>query len=661
MTSTQKYKYLVEAGPARAASEGVLEAGPEYAFVETKEGFVSIQESEGLNSLYDLFQASVQKFGSNNCLGQRAPLNDEETEWSDFKWLSYKQVQDYASEIGAACKNTLGLSKGAKVGIYGANSVEWMVSMQACNRMGYVCVPLYDSLGENAVEYIVDHAECQAVFIQSKKYPVFKAAMPSIKTKLLGIVVWGGKDLEKEANGTPVHDFQQFRASGAKTPVDADPPSSSDLATIMYTSGTTGDPKGVMLTHSNILAEITALRQYSDYIGLHFDTNDVFLSYLPLAHILDRIAEELLLYAGAQIGYWRGDIKMLVDDIGALRPTYFAGVPRVFDRIYNGVMEKIAAAGCIKGSLFHFFYSRKLGNLKRGMKPDQASYLGDTLVFGKIKERLGGRVRAILSGGAPLAPHVEEFLKVCMCANIVVQGYGLTETCAGSFIAGPEYSQTATVGPCLPANTFRLEAVPEMNYSPSDTPPRGEVLIRGPNVFQGYYKMPEKTEEELDRDGWFHTGDIGEITGDGALRIIDRKKNIFKLSQGEYVAAEKLENTYKLNELVDQIFVYGNSFESQLVAIVVPNQEKISEISGVADFSAACLDKDAIEKVRKSLLETATNAKLKGFEKIAKVYLESDPFTVENDLLTPTFKLKRAPLQKKYQKQIDEMYAALKK
>eukprot|EP01024_Parvocaulis_polyphysoides_P049366 TRINITY_DN4776_c0_g1_i1.p1 TRINITY_DN4776_c0_g1~~TRINITY_DN4776_c0_g1_i1.p1 ORF type:complete len:192 (+),score=29.34 TRINITY_DN4776_c0_g1_i1:57-578(+) len=173
--------------------------------------------------------------------------------------------------------------------------------------------------------------------------------------------------------------------------------------------------------------------------------------------------------------------------------------------------------------------------------------------------------------------------------------------------------------------------------------------------------MPDKTEECLSRDGWFYTGDIGELTSEGALRIIDRKKNIFKLSQGEYVAAEKLENTYKQNDLIDQIFVYGNSFESYLVAIVVPNEEKLLALTGSTDFPSACLDKDAIEKVIASLAETASKNKLKGFEKIAKLYLESDPFTPENDLLTPTFKLKRVPLQKKYQKQIDEMYAALKK
>eukprot|EP01026_Neomeris_dumetosa_P050635 TRINITY_DN44443_c0_g1_i10.p1 TRINITY_DN44443_c0_g1~~TRINITY_DN44443_c0_g1_i10.p1 ORF type:complete len:663 (-),score=91.10 TRINITY_DN44443_c0_g1_i10:340-2328(-) len=660
----KQYKYIYEVNPGQVASGDQVEAGPEYSFIENKkESFVSIEHSDGISSLYELFEASVQKYSDNNCLGFREQSKEDSSHWSDYQWLTYKQVQDQVAYISSSCKTVFGLSKGSKVGIFGANSVEWMIAMQACNRMGYVCVPLYDSLGENAIEYIVDHSESQVVFVSFKKFMALVMALPLIKTKLVGIVVWGtaGETLEAEVNGIPVHSFEDFLEKGTSNIVQADPSSSADLATIMYTSGTTGDPKGVMLTHSNLLAIITASKTYSEYMNVYFGSEDVFLSYLPLAHIFDRTCEELLLYCGSQIGYWRGDIKMLVDDIGCLKPTYFAGVPRVFDRIYNGVMDKVAAGGCVKGTIFRFFYSRKLANIKRGVKADQASPLGDALAFGKIKERLGGRVRAIVSGGAPLAPHIEEFLKVCMCANSVVQGYGLTETCAASFVALPHYSMSTTVGPCTPCNTFRLEAVPEMNYSPSSDPPRGEVLIRGPNVFKGYYKMPDKTEECLSRDGWFYTGDIGELTSEGALRIIDRKKNIFKLSQGEYVAAEKLENTYKQNDLIDQIFVYGNSFESYLVAIVVPNEEKLLALTGSTDFPSACLDKDAIEKVIASLAETASKNKLKGFEKIAKLYLESDPFTPENDLLTPTFKLKRVPLQKKYQKQIDEMYAALKK
>ena len=370
-----------------------------------------------------------------------------------------------------------------------------------------------------------------------------------------------------------------------------------------------------------------------------------------------------MLYLGASIGYWRGDIKGLVEDIAALRPTLFCGVPRVFDRIYAGVISKVDGGSAIKKALFHWGYRRKLHALNAGHAFDKAAPFFDKLVFSKIKERLGGRVRLIVSGGAPLARHVEDFLRVAMCCR-VVQGYGLTETCAASFIAVPDLAAMAgTVGPPQPVLSFRLEAVPEMNYDPMGLPPRGEVCVKGPSVFTGYYKADDKTAEVLESDGWFHTGDVGEVTPEGALRIIDRKKNIFKLSQGEYIAVEKVEGVYGRDPCVEQIWVYGNSFENSLVAVVVP---AVDAVRGWAAAGAAATPTDiakdagAKAKVLESLNHTAKAGKLKGFETVRAVYLEPEAFSVDNDLLTPTFKLKRPQLQKKYQAEIDAMYVALK-
>jgi long-chain acyl-CoA synthetase len=449
--------------------------------------------------------------------------------------------------------------------------------------MSYHCVPLYDSLGENAVEYIVNHSEAAAVFVDAAKLAAFAKALPSINAACRLVIVWGDASsgaaegalaaVRAARNGAlSVVFLPELLQQGASAPADPSPPKPEDLCTIMYTSGTTGDPKGVELTHAAVVATIASLTSYLRIVGVSLGPGDSMLSYLPLAHIFDRVAEEMFLYTGSAVGYWQGDAAKLVEDIGALRPTLFIGVPRVFDRIYAGISSQISSSSPLKKLIFGYAFARKLSFIQSGVAQDKASPLFDKIVFSKIKQRLGGRVRIIVSGGAPLAPHVEEFLKVAMCAP-VVQGYGLTETCAASCIAMPDtWEHAATVGPVLPCTELRLESVPEMGYDATDAKrPGGEVLLRGPQLFTGYYKMPDKvrpwrvrgaiargfffrrfalprpsvsrpcpekkqntkqTAECLDDDGWFHTGDIGILTPEGALKIVDRKKNIFKLSQG---------------------------------------------------------------------------------------------------------------------------------
>ncbi|KAH7620803.1 putative Long chain acyl-CoA synthetase 4 [Nannochloris sp. 'desiccata'] len=648
--------YIVEVGPPKPAANGKPATGPEYRAVIAKDGPPTLA---GITTLYEAFSASVVKYPTNNCLGHR-------TADGSYSWLTYQETAERAAAIASAMAS-VGVGPHDRAGVYGANCPEWMISMQACNRMTIYCVPLYDSLGENAIEYIINHSESSIVFAQSEKLGMLAKALPHVKDQIKHIVYWGAADAASidvaKGLGMAVYSFDEFLALGRSKPVAAVPPAAKDLCTIMYTSGTTGDPKGVELTHSGVLGAIISMKNFTDSVGVNFDENEVYLSFLPLAHIFDRTAEELMLHLGASIGYWRGDIKGLVDDIGALRPTLFCGVPRVFDRIYGGVMAKVDGGSGLKKALFHWGYKRKLHALDAGHAYDKAAPFFDKLVFSKIKERLGGRVRLIVSGGAPLARHVEDFLRVTMCCR-VVQGYGLTETCAASFIAVPDVAEHAgTVGPPQPVLSMRLEAVPEMNYDPMAVPPRGEVCVKGPAVFTGYYKADDKTTEVLESDGWFHTGDIGELTPSGALRIIDRKKNIFKLSQGEYIAVEKVEGIYSREAAVEQIFVYGNSFESSLVAVVVPNVEAIRSWSSAGAGATAaqlCADPAVKAKMLETMTATAKEGKLKGFEQVRAVYLEPELFAVENELLTPTFKLKRPQLQKKYQAEIDAMYAAMK-
>ncbi|KAF5833313.1 hypothetical protein DUNSADRAFT_10434 [Dunaliella salina] len=367
---------------------------------------------------------------------------------------------------------------------------------------------------------------------------------------------------------------------------------------------------------------------------------------------------------GCAIGYWQGDITKLVDDIAALKPAMFIGVPRVFDRIYDRITGQIKSGSGLKKALFNWAYNRKLDFMKSGQSFATAAPFCDRLVFSKISARFGGKLKAVVSGGAPLSPHVEEFLRVTMCAP-VVQGYGLTETCAVSFISvNDEFKQLGTVGTPTPLSEMRLESVPELNYDALDPEePKGEILIRGASNFVGYYKAQDKTDEVLEKDGWFHTGDIGCLTKSGGMQIIDRKKNIFKLGQGEYVAVEKLEATYKkAAPVVDQVWVYGNSFKNSLVAVVVPGEglkswAKDQGIEGSSDLTALCGNPKAKAYMLEVLTRIGKEDRLKGFELIKNVHLEPTPFSIEEDLLTPTFKFKRPQLQRKYQKELDALYA----
>lgn len=610
----------------------------------------------GIKSLGELFADSVSQHKRRPCLGKRTK--------DGYSWRTYEQTGREIAAMGAAFA-ARGLAPQSRVGVYGPNAPEWMITMQACNRQGYYCVPLYDSLGETAVEFIIKHAEVTAVAVAGPKLAELAKALPNVASQVKTVVFWDDADRAAveavQALGVGVFGFDEFVKQGEAA--EAVPPASvdgEDLCTIMYTSGTTGDPKGVMLTHRAVIATVLSLDAFLKSVDVALGEGDAILSFLPLAHIFDRAAEELMLYVGGSIGYWSGNVKGLLGDIAALRPTLFCSVPRVFDRIYSSVTGKVEGGGWLKRTMFHHAFKTKFGRLKRGVPQAKAGGIWDKIVFKKIKEALGGRCKIIVSGGAPLSAHVEEFLRVCMCSH-VVQGYGLTETCAASFIAEPaDIRQMGTVGPPQPAVTFCLEGVPEMKYSPGADPARGELLIRGPALFSGYYKDQEKTDEVVTKDGWFHTGDIAEITPAGAIRIIDRKKNIFKLAQGEYVAVEKLENTYKMSPAVEQIWVYGNSFESVLVAVVVPSEDKVKAHGGA---SAAQLASDAAFK--KAVLDDLTAAakadKLKGFEMIKGVIIEPELFSVENNLLTPTFKLKRPQLLDHYRTQIDALYESLKK
>jgi long-chain acyl-CoA synthetase len=535
---------------------------------------------------------------------------------------------------------------------------------------GITYVPLYDSLGVNAVEFIINHAEVSLVFVQEKTVSSILSCQKGCSSNLKTIVSFGevSSTQKEEAKNQCVSLFSwnEFSLMGNLDEANLPRKRKTDICTIMYTSGTTGEPKGVILNNAAISVQVLSIDKMLEVTDRSCDTSDVFFSYLPLAHCYDQVMEIYFLSRGSSVGYWRGDIRYLMDDVQALKPTVFCGVPRVYDKLYAGIMQKISASGLIRKKLFDFAYNYKLGNMRKGFSQEEASPRLDRLMFDKIKEALGGRAHMLLSGAAPLPRHVEEFLRIIPASNLS-QGYGLTESCGGSFttLAGV-FSMVGTVGVPMPTVEARLVSVPEMGYDAfSADVPRGEICLRGNSMFSGYHKRQDLTDQVL-IDGWFHTGDIGEWQEDGSMKIIDRKKNIFKLSQGEYVAVENLENTYSRCPLIAQIWVYGNSFESFLVGVVVPDRKAIEDWAKLNyqspnDFESLCQNLKAQKYFLDELNSTAKQYQLKGFEMLKAIHLEPNPFDIERDLITPTFKLKRPQLLQHYKGIVDQLYSEAKR
>ncbi|XP_038680822.1 long chain acyl-CoA synthetase 1 isoform X1 [Tripterygium wilfordii] len=652
--------FTAQVEEGREGHDGKPAVGPIYRNLLSKDEFPP--PDCNLNTSWDLFSVSVEKHQGNRMLGWRQIIDGKV---GPYSWKTYKEVYEEVLQIGSALRSS-GAEPGCRIGIYGSNCPQWVVAMEACNAHSLVCVPLYDTLGPGAVNFIIDHAEVDFVFFQDKK--VKELLNPDCRSaqRLKSMVCFTSlseKDNDKaEQMGIKSYSWEEFLHMGKEDPVAIVAPQPFNICTIMYTSGTSGDPKGVMLTHETVAYLIRGmdltLAQFEDKMTV----DDVYLSFLPLAHILDRMIEEYFFHNGASVGYYHGDLNALRDDIVELKPTFLAGVPRVFERIHESIIKALEELRPLRRRIFDALYRYKLYWMSMGYKQKNASPLADLLAFRKVKAKLGGRLRLIVSGGAPLSSEVEEFLRVTSC-SFVVQGYGLTETCGPAALCYPdEMSMIGTVGAVAVYNELRLEEVPEMGYNPLGNPPTGEICMRGKTLFSGYLKNPELTREAM-KDGWFHTGDIGEILPNGTIKIIDRKKNLIKLSQGEYIAIEHLENIYNITPIVEDIWVYGDSFKSMLVAVVVPHEENTKKWAYINGQKGSLSELCSLDLLRKYILQelksTAERNKLRGFEYIKGVILDPHPIDMERDLVTATLKKKRNKLHQYYQVEIDELYGKL--
>uniref|UniRef100_A0A8C2G568 Long-chain-fatty-acid--CoA ligase n=1 Tax=Cyprinus carpio TaxID=7962 RepID=A0A8C2G568_CYPCA len=550
---------------------------------------------EDAKTLYEWFHRGLRESNNGPCLGSRKPKQP-------YEWLSYSEVIERAENLGSAFLHK-GHSKDGDpyIGIFSRNRPEWTISELACYTYSLISVPLYDTLGTEAISYILDKS--MSVFMQ------FHLEIP---------------------------------------------PQPDDLAIICFTSGTTGNPKGAMLTHSNIVSNVSAFI-YVTKPTCPIGPQDTHISYLPLAHMFERVVQGVILMHGARIGYFQGDIRILMDDLSTLKPTVFPVVPRLLNRMF----DKVSIQMCpLKRRILEFAFRRKENEMKSGIMRRDSVW--DKIIFKKVQASVGGHVRMMITGAAPISAPVLTFLRAALGCHFY-EGYGQTECTAGSTATIPGDWTAGHVGAPLPCNDIKLVDVAEMNYYAAKG--EGEVCVRGPNVFKGYLKDPEKTKEALDEDGWVHTGDIGRWLPNGTLKIVDRKKHIFKLAQGEYIAPEKIENIYIRSEAVAQAFVHGDSLQACLVAIIVPDPDFLpgwAKKRGIeGSYEELCKN-----KVKKAILEDIVKlgkeSGLKSFEQVKDIALHTEMFSIQNGLLTPTLKAKRADLRDCFRKLIDELYSNIK-
>ncbi|XP_044252556.1 long-chain-fatty-acid--CoA ligase 5 isoform X2 [Tribolium madens] len=635
----------------------LLEAGPELIRVsrfykEAKEGkFVSYMFPDA-KTLYDTFRRGAKESNNGPCLGWR------ESYVKPYQWLNYNEALLRARNFGAGMV-AQGLSPGTStiIGIYSQNCPEWIITEQAAYCYSMVLVPLYDTLGPDACAFIIKQAEITVVVCEDdQKCNLLLDRSPRCLRKLIVYKDVRPATKQRAKNrGVEIIKFHDVEVLGSKSNHPEVPPKPSDLCTICYTSGTTGNPKGVMLTHENVVASMSAvLMQMGDH---KVKSSDVLISFLPLAHMLERCCENAMYMMGASVGFFLGDIRRLSDDMKALKPTVSPAVPRLLNRIYDKVQAEINGS-CIKKMLFNMGMSAKESEIKRGILRNNSFW--DMLVFRKVQEGMGGRLRLMLVGSAPLAENVLTFMR-CALGCLVIEGYGQTECTAPITLTIQGDHVPGHVGPPVACCCVKLIDVPEMEYWAKNS--QGEVCVKGTNVFQGYYKDPEKTEETIDELGWHHTGDVGMWMPNGTLKIIDRRKHIFKLSQGEYIVPEKIENIYIRSQYVSQVYVHGESLKSCIIAIVVPDVDVIkcwaTENGIPGTFSVLCNNPDVKQLIMDDMIAWGKEAGLKSFEQVKDIYLHPDPFSVQNGLLTPTLKSKRPQLKEYFKPQIEDMYSKL--
>jgi long-chain acyl-CoA synthetase len=553
-------------------------------------------------------------------------------------WVAISSQEFYRNVVGVARALTeWGIRKGDRVAILSENRPEWSIADFACLMLGVVVVPIYTTLTYQQSAYLLNDSGARAIFVSTEKQLQKILAVQS-QTSVERVVVM---DAVETAHAFPM---QRLMLAG---PADRDPRlddaaraiTPDDLATIIYTSGTTGTPKGAMLTHGNLASNIAYSLQQFD-----LGHGEIMISFLPLSHVTARHVDMGMMYHGVTLAYCPS-IEKLPQALAELRPSIFVGVPRVYEKIHNQVVIKTREFP--KRTIYRWALSvgrRYQPETLAGKTPKSLRWtLANRLVFSQVRAGLGGRVKLHISGGAPLGRELAEWYAAIGVR--IHEGYGLTETSPVIAVNTPDAHKIGTVGKPLANLEVRIAE-------------DGELLVKGPSVFKGYWKRPEETRNAFEGD-WFTTGDIGRIDEDGFLSITDRKKDLIKTSGGKFIAPQPIENSLKHNALVAEAAILGDKrkFPAVLIAPYFPLLEEWARQNQVTFSNRRELVSDARVQALYDGIVADLNQTLARFEKLKKILLVPDEFSAEDGTLTPSMKMKRRIIEDRYRVQIDELYS----
>ncbi|KAK8840368.1 hypothetical protein M9Y10_030929 [Tritrichomonas musculus] len=617
------------------------------------------QLPDNMPDAQSFYLQSMKSFKERDYVGKR--IFDPKTNHRDknFTYIKYKNAFEISKNFGAGLVK-YGVQNKTFVCLYSENRPEWILTMDSSYLYGFVTVTLYDTFTVDALEFSITNCKSEYIIVSKKNFPRLLSCSNEVLKQFKLIVYFDDIDevptesKEKLENlGILFKSYETLQSEGKEENCEYPKIDPEQILYICYSSGTTGFPKGVMISHRSFITNLLAIS--SEGSPATFTRH---LSYLPLCHVFERMCTSCTLLSGGKIGVFSGDVRLLSEDLRSLQPTVLIAVPRVIQRMHDAVMNEVNKKGFLMRTLFNVAWS-----IKRVLMIKEMNYKWiDKSVFNNVKKVMGCmNVEQIVTGSAALPRDLHENMQV-MLSIPIRSGYGLSEGGSGNTL-NPfkiQHIKYGTNGYPLRNVELRIVRVPEFN----DEEGCGEIQMGGSGLCSGYLYDDEATKNLFTDEShtWIHTGDIGKFDEQDALLVVDRMRSIFKLAQGEYVAGDLLGNFFEESPLIEHIFVYGDSSRQFLVAVVVPLRSEVArflEKPKITDeeFKEACQSKSLNQRIMNDITEIANRKKLLGYQKVVSIYLTSDEWSVENGIITPTFKLKRKVLFERYKKEIEDLYA----